>query len=75
MAMEDQEIMDQEYLLMDKELIQIQMEPTIMNTAPAIATHMPVSLNILTIYQSDYAFSRQFFNRKFIFKFRRFNRC
>ena len=43
MAMEDHEVMDQEYLLMDKELIQIQMEPTIMNTAPAIATHMPVS--------------------------------
>lgn len=45
MAMENHEIMDQEFLLMDKELIQIQMEPTIMNTAPAIAIHMPVSLN------------------------------
>ena len=73
MAMEDHEVMDQEYLLMDKELIQIQMEPTIMNTAPTIAMHMPVSFNISTIYQSDYAFSRQFFNRKFIFKFRRIN--
>ena len=44
MVTEDHEVTDQEYLLMDKELIPIRMEPFIMNTAPVIAIHMPVSL-------------------------------
>ena len=74
MVMGDHEVMDQEYLLTDKESIPIRMEHFTMNTAPAIAIHMPVSLHF--DYQSDYAlltFYRQFFNRKFIFKFRRIN--